>query len=40
MLVLLMLYPVVFLWGVFVGVPLLADKLAMPSPSGCLSATS
>jgi len=32
MLVLLMLYPIVFLWGIFVGVPLLADKLAMPFP--------
>jgi antibiotic biosynthesis monooxygenase (ABM) superfamily enzyme len=32
MLVLLMLYPIVFLWGVFVGVPLLADKFAMPFP--------
>jgi uncharacterized protein len=30
MLVLLMLYPIVFLWGIFIGVPLLADKLAMP----------
>lgn len=30
MLVLLLLYPIVFLWGVFVGVPLLADKLGMP----------
>ena len=30
MIVLLLLYPIVFLWGVSVGVPLLADKLHMP----------
>ena len=30
MIVLLLLYPIVFLWGVFVGTPLLADKLDMP----------
>ena len=30
MLVLLMLYPIVFLFGIFVGVPLFADKLGMP----------
>jgi len=32
MLVLLMLYPIVFLFGIFVGVPLLANKLQMPFP--------
>ena len=30
MIVLLMLYPIVFLWGVFVGTPLLANKLNLP----------
>ena len=30
MLVLLMLYPVVFLWGVFIGTPILSEKLGMP----------
>ena len=30
MIVLLLLYPIVFLWGVFVGTPLLANKLNMP----------
>jgi uncharacterized protein len=29
MIVLLLLYPIVFLWGVFVGTPLLANKLNM-----------
>ena len=32
MLVLLMLYPIVFLWGLFVGIPLLVNRLAMPFP--------
>lgn len=30
MIVLLLLYPIVFLWGVWVGTPLLADKLNTP----------
>jgi antibiotic biosynthesis monooxygenase (ABM) superfamily enzyme len=30
MIVLLLLYPIVFLWGVVVGTPLLANKLNMP----------
>jgi hypothetical protein len=30
MIVLLLLYPIVFLWGVWIGVPLLADKLHVP----------
>jgi antibiotic biosynthesis monooxygenase (ABM) superfamily enzyme len=30
MIVLLLLYPIVFLWGVWIGVPLLADRLHMP----------
>jgi len=30
MVVLLLLYPIVFLWGVWIGVPLLADRLHMP----------
>jgi len=30
MVVLLLLYPIVFLWGVWVGTPLLADKLHLP----------
>jgi len=30
MLVLLMLYPVVFLWGVFIGTPILSEKFGMP----------
>ncbi len=30
MIVLLLLYPIVFLWGVFVGVPLLTNNLHMP----------
>jgi antibiotic biosynthesis monooxygenase (ABM) superfamily enzyme len=32
MIVLLLLYPIVFLWGVVVGTPLLANKLNMPFP--------
>lgn len=32
MLVLLMLYPIVFLWGIYIGVPLLSHKLEMPFP--------
>jgi uncharacterized protein len=32
MLVLLMLYPIVFLFGIFVGTPLLANTLALPFP--------
>jgi antibiotic biosynthesis monooxygenase (ABM) superfamily enzyme len=32
MIVLLLLYPIVFLWGVIVGTPLLANKLNMPFP--------
>ena len=32
MIVLLLLYPIVFLWGVIVGTPLLATKLNMPFP--------
>ena len=30
MVILLVLYPVVFLWGVWVGTPLLRDRLGMP----------
>jgi hypothetical protein len=30
MVVLLLLYPIVFLWGVYVGTPLLAEKLHLP----------
>ena len=40
MIVLLLLYPIVFLWGVVVGTPMLANKLNMPFPSPCSSATS
>jgi hypothetical protein len=32
MIVLLLLYPIVFLWGVIVGTPVLANKLNMPFP--------
>ena len=30
MIVLLLLYPIVFLWGVWVGTPLLQNKLNLP----------
>jgi hypothetical protein len=30
MVVLLLLYPIVFLWGFYIGTPLLADRLHLP----------